>query len=78
MSDAVKCPAHYAGDGEIECKRAVASMAAGYDKAHLPHAVSHRLQAAVEYIWRAPLKNGRQDVEKAMEDLRIALEVWDD
>lgn len=32
-SDPVHAPAHYAGDGKIECKAAMGSMMAGYDLA---------------------------------------------
>lgn len=32
-NDPVHAPAHYAGDGKIECKAALASMMAGYDLA---------------------------------------------
>lgn len=32
-SDPVYAPAHYAGDGKIECKAAMGSMMAGYDLA---------------------------------------------
>lgn len=32
-ADPVTAPAHYAGDGEVDCKRALNSMLAGYAKA---------------------------------------------
>lgn len=40
-SDPVYAPAHYAGDGKIECKAAMASMMAGYDLAAVCSSVAY-------------------------------------
>lgn len=73
MSDPVTSPAHYDGDGEVSCMRAMRSMAAGYDRAEVPAEVSYWLASALKYTWRAPLKNGSQDVRKARQCLAYAL-----
>lgn len=72
--DPVKAPAHYAGDGGVDCARAMRSMAAGYDEAGVPAGVSYWMLSALKYVWRAPLKNGGQDVRKAMQCLEYALD----
>lgn len=73
--DEVKCPAHYAGDGEVECKRAMRSMAAGYDKSTASTACRYWAIAAFKYLWRFPLK-GRplEDLKKARECIDLAIE----
>lgn len=71
--DPVKAPAHYAGDGEVDCMRAMRSMAAGYDEAEVPAGVSYWMLSALKYVWRAPLKNGAEDVRKAIQCLEYAL-----
>lgn len=72
--DPVTAPAHYAGDGEVDCMRAMRSMAAGYDSAEVPADVSYWMLSALKYVWRAPLKNGAEDVRKARRCLAYALE----
>lgn len=67
--DPVTAPAHYAGDGEVECKRALSSMLAGY--AGASRAATYWAGCALKYLWRWPLKNGAQDIEKAIECLRL-------
>ncbi|WP_052241526.1 DUF3310 domain-containing protein [Berryella intestinalis] len=67
--DPVTAPAHYAGDGEVECKRAMESMLAGY--AGVAPTAVYWAGAALKYLWRWPLKSGAQDVDKAIECLRI-------
>ena len=72
-SDPVSAPTHYSGDGHIECKDAMRSMLAGYDRADVKSAVAYWLTTALKYIWRAPLKNGLQDLKKARECIDIAI-----
>lgn len=74
MSDPVKAPAHYAGDGEVDCRRAMRSMAVGYDAAEVSATVAYWCMTALKYIWRAPLKHGVQDLEKARQCLGYALD----
>ena len=73
-SDPVDAPDHYAGDGEVDCMRAMRSMAAGYDSAEVPSEVSYWCLTAIKYVWRAPLKHGAEDVRKARRCLEYALE----
>lgn len=69
MLDEVSKPAHYQGDG-IECMEAMESMMnALKDKQELPPTVSYWWGCAFKYLWRWPLKNGRQDLEKAVQCL---------
>lgn len=75
-SDPVSAPTHYSGDGHIECKDAMCSMLAGYDRADAKSAVAYWLTTALKYIWRAPLKNGLQDLKKARECIDIAITEW--
>lgn len=64
MPDPVN-PAHYEGDGEVDCARAMESMAAGYDRAGVKCAEAYWALSALKYLWRAPLKNGAEDLAKA-------------
>ena len=57
--DMVKAPPHYTG-GEIEPKDIITDLM-------LPHWVAN----AVKYLWRHKAKNGRQDLEKAAQCLRL-------
>lgn len=67
MLDEVSKPAHYQGDG-IECMEAMESMMnALKDKQELPPIVSYWWGCAFKYLWRWPLKHGRQDLEKAVQ-----------
>lgn len=72
MSDPVKAPAHYAGDGKITCKHALRSMMkhakVGGEKAYWWGCI-------FKYIWRWPLKNGLQDLKKARECLDVLIEM---
>ena len=71
-SDPVKAPGHYAGDGEVDCKRAVRSMAEGYDRAGVRIEAAYWSIAALKYLWRWPLKGEAQDLEKAGECIALA------
>lgn len=76
--DEVKCPAHYAGDGEVECKRAMRSMAAGYDKSTASTACRYWAIAAFKYLWRFPLKGKPlEDLRKARECIDLAIEAYE-
>ncbi len=72
--DEVTAPAHYAGDGSVTCKDAVASMAAGYDKGGVTSAQAYWSIAALKYLWRWPLKGSPlKDLKKARECLDLAI-----
>lgn len=63
-SDPVYAPAHYAGDGKVECKAAMASMMAGYDRAVVCSNVVYWCGCAFKYLRRWPLKNNREDLKR--------------
>lgn len=67
MNNEVSKPAHYQGDG-IECMEAMESMMnALKETPALPPIVSYWWGCAFKYLWRWPLKHGRQDLEKAVQ-----------
>lgn len=67
--DPVKCPAHYEGDGETSCKIALGSMFAGWVRAGVTGGAFYWGGCAFKYLWRWPLKNKVQDLEKCRECL---------
>jgi hypothetical protein len=70
MSDPVNHPDHYT-NGEIECLDAI--------KAALGENYKYYVQGnLLKYIWRFPLKNGKQDLEKAQFYLNDLLCNYDD
>lgn len=71
--DPVYAPAHYAGDGKVECKAAMASMMAGYELAGVSPSTAYWCGCAFKYLWRWPLKNRRQDLMKARECINLAI-----
>lgn len=72
MSDPVKSPSHYDGAYGVECREALANMV-DRDSGLTPEAV-YWWGCALKYVWRAPIKNGVQDVEKAMQCLEYMKE----
>lgn len=73
-TDAVKMPPHYMGDGSIEMMDAMRSMMSNADVRPIQ---AYWWGNAFKYLWRWPLKNGRQDIEKAIRCLEYLLEVCD-
>ena len=69
--DAVSRPAHYAGDGVIECKDAIRSMMTG---AEVTPREAFWWGNLAKYVWRWARKNGREDLEKARECIDNLLE----
>lgn len=69
--DAVSHPAHYAGDGVIECKDAIRSMMTGAD---VTPSQAFWWGNLAKYVWRWARKNGREDLEKARECIDNLLE----
>jgi len=66
MLNEVKCPAHYAGDGIIQCDRAIESMVHGIEfEGSAGNVLCHKWQTAAEYLWRWPRKGGVDDLKKA-------------
>ena len=76
VADPIHEPAHYRGNGEVEAKRAIASMMAGYDALGVPSEAAWWLGNAVKYIWRHAGKNGAEDLEKAAECVRSAISAY--
>lgn len=82
MSDPVKAPAHYAGDGKIACMDAMRSMLTGYQRSGVsslrmegsPLEASYWATCAFKYVWRWPCKNGLQDLEKARQCIEYAID----
>ena len=70
MSDPVNHPDHYTS-GSVECLDAI--------KAALGENYKYYVQGnLIKYIWRFPLKNGKQDLEKAQFYLNDLLSNYDD
>lgn len=72
MSDPIEHPSHYAGDGKVECMDAMRSML--YQENGLSQIASYWWCSALKYIWRAPHKNGIQDIDKAIRCLQYMKE----
>ena len=70
IGDPVNHPDHYT-NGSIECLDAI--------KAALGENYKYYVQGnLIKYIWRFPLKNGKQDLEKAQFYLNDLLSNYDD
>lgn len=68
MSDVVKKPSHYNRKGLPECKVVIANILNGYSE-FLSEKEIFWLGNVIKYIYRAPSKNKREDLEKASEYL---------
>ena len=66
MNDIVNQPPHYT-QGNIECIDAIRSMVTP------DQFLAHCRITAMQYIWRAPHKNGDEDLQKAIWYLRMAI-----
>ena len=67
MFDWVSNPAHYSGDGDVSCMRAMASMMHDIE---LESPVSYYWWGcALKYVWRWAQKGGEQDLDKAIQCL---------
>lgn len=69
--DPVERPAHYEGDGEVPCMRALRSMMTGAD---VTPTQAYWWGCAFKYLWRWPHKGGRQDLEKASRCIEYLLD----
>lgn len=70
---AVDRPSHYVGLDGLEVEEVLTNFMSFYPNAY----VAHRVASAVEYLLRAPRKNGVEDIEKARKNLTQALEFID-
>lgn len=60
MNDAVNHPAHYTA-GKVECIEAIEAALC----CHADPSLAFLTGQAIKYLWRWPLKNGVEDLEKA-------------
>ena len=70
MSDPVKAPSHYEGDGVITAKDAMRSMFYGADADNVTPMGFYWYGCALKYLWRFSRKNGVQDIDKAIQCLQ--------
>ena len=54
-------PNHYIGENGLEVEEILQQFIVRYKNPY----VAHRVASAIEYLLRAPLKNGYDDIEKA-------------
>lgn len=66
----VHSPAHYIGDGGMEVEDILRQFLGRYKHGY----VAHRLASGVEYILRAPRKNGTEDLEKGLYNVQLAVD----
>lgn len=62
-------PEHYKGDGAISCADALRSMFTPIEDG-LSAMQVYWLGCAFKYVWRWPLKNGVEDLDKAIDCLQ--------
>lgn len=58
-------PRHYIGDNGLEVEQILAEFLPRHEDGY----ISHRVGSAIEYLLRAPYKNGLEDIYKASENL---------
>lgn len=63
-------PNHYIGEDGLEVEEILQQFIVRYKDAY----VAHRVASAIEYLLRAPLKNGNEDIHKARKNLDQVLE----
>ena len=73
VDDVVHSPNHYIGEYGLEVEEVLRNFLPRYVDSY----VAHRIGSAIEYLLRSPLKNGKQDLEKAKYNLEQALECYD-
>ena len=71
--DMVNKPNHYIGEYGLEVEDVLRNFIPRYTDPY----VGHRIASAIEYLLRSPLKNQRQDIEKAGKNIQQALAYLD-
>lgn len=71
--DMVNQPNHYIGEYGLEVEDVLRNFIPRYTDPY----VGHRIASAIEYLLRSPLKNQRQDIEKAGKNIQQALAYLD-
>ena len=66
-------PNHYIGENGLEVEEILQQFIVRYKDAY----VAHRVASAIEYLLRAPLKNGNEDIRKARKNIDQVLEYID-
>ena len=86
MSDNVTHPAHYAGDGKIDCMTAMRAMMHGVKslvvsrvdgvarRAEMTCIIAAWWAMSFRYLWRWPRKNGVQDLRKCRQCIDFLIE----
>lgn len=69
-TDNVEKPRHYQGIHGLEVKEVERNFIPRYKNSYIAHLVAN----AIEYLLRAPLKNGIEDIKKAHRNLGMLLE----
>jgi len=72
-SNNITKPNHYIGIHGLEVEEVTQNFLPRYTDGY----VSHRIGSAIEYLLRAPLKNGIEDIKKAKENLEQIIEYED-
>ncbi len=72
--DVIHSPNHYIGKYGLEVEEVLRNFLPRYENQY----VAHRIGSAIEYLLRSPLKNGKQDLEKAKYNIEQALESIDE
>lgn len=70
MTNNITKPNHYIGLHGLEVENVTQNFLPRYADGY----VSHRVGSAIEYLLRAPLKNGIEDIKKAKENLEQIIE----
>lgn len=70
MNDKVNSPKHYIGEKGLEVEEVLRQFLPRYEDAY----VAHRIGSAMEYLLRSPLKNGKEDLRKAIKNIELAIE----
>lgn len=74
MTEKVNKPKHYIGDRGIEVNEVLIDFLPRYSDAF----VAAKVADAIEYLLRAPFKNGVEDIAKAQRCLEVANEYIED
>lgn len=72
-NDMINQPPHYVGKQGLEVEAVLQNFIPRYEDPY----VGHRVASAIEYLLRSPLKNQRQDIEKAGKNIQQALAYLD-
>ncbi|MCG3401709.1 DUF3310 domain-containing protein [Staphylococcus massiliensis] len=72
-NNAVNKPKHYM-IGDFEVKDIVAQVLDRYEQG----SVAHNVGSSLEYLMRAPLKNGLEDLKKARKCIDYSIENWEE